>query len=580
MGRLPYMQDIRTTRKMISEFGGYNHSLQINENEFDGMKNMSSSFNPVLSPRKKRGIFTQLTRPNGLTAKSNLFWVDGGTLFHNGASVLGLTLQDNEKQFVSMGAYLLIWPDKVYYNTADQTHGKLEAAITIPGDISCSLTKQDGTSFGTPTVSADEPNEPENGDLWLDTSSNTHVLKQFAEASGTWVPVATTYVKIAAENIGAQFKQYDGVKVSGFANTALNGDFILYGADTNYIIITGLIDTTVTQTGGVTVSRTVPDMDFLTESENRVWGCSSEKHEIYACKLGDPFNWHCFMGLASDSYTATIGSDGDFTGICTHRGYVCIWKEDMLHKVAGSKPANYQITNTVCRGVEKGSEKSMSIVNEVLFYKSRNGICAYDGALPYSVSDNLGDVRYRNAVGGSLGNKYFVSMLDTAGTAHLFVYDMSVGLWHREDNMHVSYFATHEGELFFLDADTNRIMTVNGRLSVHEGGVKHDAEYGAAEGAFDWLVESGDIGLGLPDNKYISKLLIRMEMAEAGTINVSLNYDGAEAWKNTVVVTTQALRTIMLPIIPRRCDHMRIRIFGTGDCKIYSITKTIEEGES
>ena len=132
-----------------------------------------------------------------------------------------------------------------------------------------------------------------------------------------------------------------------------------------------------------------------------MWGCSSSKHEIYACKQGDPKNWHVFMSIATDSYTATVGSDGDFTGACTHLGYVCFFKEDMLHQVSGNYPSNYTITDLRCRGVEKGSEKSMAVVNEVLYYKSRSAICAYDGSLPGSISAALGDVRYKNAVGGN-----------------------------------------------------------------------------------------------------------------------------------------------------------------------------------
>src|SRR5699024_8801601 len=111
-------------------------------------------------------------------------------------------------------------------------------------------------------------------------------------------------------------------------------------------VIPGILDTAFDQTEPVTVSREIPDMDFLTESENRIWGCSSKNHEIYACKLGDPTNWNCFEGISTDSYSATIGSDGDFTGACTHLGNVLFFKEDSIHKVWGSRPADFQIANS------------------------------------------------------------------------------------------------------------------------------------------------------------------------------------------------------------------------------------------
>lgn len=580
MGYLPQLSELAASQQMMSQFGGYNHNPRINEAEFDGMSNMSSLYYPVISPRNKRGTLTLLTDPNGIAAKSNMFWVDGTSLYHNGALVTGLTLADSEKKFVSMGAFLLIWPDKKYYNTADQTYGSLEASITIAGDITCTMTKVDGTAYGAPTVSATEPNDPDDTDLWLDTSETVHVLKQYSESTSAWVPVATTFIKIAADNIGALFSEYDGVTISGFTNTALNGDFILYGADDDYIIITGILDATVEQTGGVTVTRSVPAMDFLVESENRVWGCSSANHEIYACKQGDPKNWHVFMGLSTDSYAATIGSDGDFTGAAVYFGQVLFWKEDILHKITGNKPASYNIASVPCRGVEKGSEKSLCNVNERLYYKSRSCICAYDGALPVTVSNELGDVRYRSGVAGALGNKYYISMKDSADAYHMFVYDTALGLWHREDSTQAMQFAAHQGELFYINAANKKIISVNGRLSVHEGGVKYDAVNGAAEANFAWCVETGDIGMALPDNKYIGRLMIRLEAASAMSVTVSFKYDSGSTWEDHSVTVATPKRTVQFPFVPRRCDHLRIKIAGTGACKIYSITKTVEEGGS
>lgn len=47
----------------------------------------------------------------------------------------------------------------------------------------------------------------------------------------------------------------------------------------------------LTQTGEVRVERICPEMDFVVEKDNRLWGCSSADHETYCCKLGDPTNW-------------------------------------------------------------------------------------------------------------------------------------------------------------------------------------------------------------------------------------------------------------------------------------------------
>ena len=41
---------------------------------------------------------------------------------------------------------------------------------------------------------------------------------------------------------------------------------------------------------------------------------------------------------------------------------------------------------------------------------------------------------------------------------------------------------------------------------------------------------------------------------------------------------SDSLRTYTIPVLPRRCDHLRYRLSGTGDVKIYSIARTIEIG--
>jgi hypothetical protein len=39
-----------------------------------------------------------------------------------------------------------------------------------------------------------------------------------------------------------------------------------------------------------------------------------------------------------------------------------------------------------------------------------------------------------------------------------------------------------------------------------------------------------------------------------------------------------SLQSFAVPIRPQRCDHLRLKIMGEGDAKIYSICKTIEWG--
>ena len=99
-------------------------------------------------------------------------------------------------------------------------------------------------------------------------------------------------------------------------------------------------------------------------------------NELYACALGDFRNWNRFLGVSTDSYFVSLGSDGPFTGAIAQGGHPLFFKERCLHKVYGQIPANFQVQTNMCRGVQKGCEKSLAIVDEVLYYKSFSGICA------------------------------------------------------------------------------------------------------------------------------------------------------------------------------------------------------------
>ena len=567
---LPYLSPISRTRSVLYQFGGYCHTRTCSDGQFYEMQNLSAREVPLLCPRRQRGKIRQFSSPNGVFGRDKLCWVDGTDFYYNGFRVG--TVSNTEKQFVGMGAYLLIWPDKKYYNIQTGEFGDLGASFTTTGStVGFILSKADGTVYEGYTTGAEAPSSPENGTLWLDTSQTPNILKEYSSATQSWVEIASTFVKISFGNLGKLFKQYDGVTVSGCTGIAegINGSHIIQSCADDWIVVPGILDSSYNQSEPVTVSREIPDMDFLTESENRIWGCSSKNHEIYACKLGDPTNWNCFEGISTDSYAATIGSDGDFTGACTHLGYVLFFKEDMIHKVYGSRPANFQITNSPVRGVKKGSERSLVIVNETLYYHSRNGICAYDGSLPVSISAALGSGSYQNARAGTVGDSYYISMQKPDGSWELFVYDEASGLWHREDDTQVKWFARVGGELYFIAGD-NALYTVNGSTSLYEG---DEGSLGETEDPVQWFCETGDMGGGL--HEYLAGLQFCFQLAAGSSVTVRLQYDGGE-WEEIAQVTSSEKRVFTLPVIPKRCVFLRIRLEGTGEMQLYSIAKTTE----
>ena len=580
--RYSTLNELPTTRDMVDVFGGYNHNLRINDGEFYDMTNMTSDHYPVLAPRQQRGVYKSGINPQGLIAKDALCYVDGSNFVIDEYIVdmgLSTAVEDCPKQLISMGAYVIILPDKKWINTADITEfGNIEASVTTEGTVNFSLCSLDGADYEIKNTQDTEPESPENMDYWIDTSTQPHTLKQWSSVSSMWVTVPTTYIKISATGIGVPFKQYDGVKISGLTGSeysdiaAIDGAFVVWTKGDDYLVIVGMLDTTRSLTDAVTVARTMPDMDFVTESENRLWGCrygiaedGNVVNEIYASKLGDFKNWNCFMGLSTDSYVVSVGTDGQFTGAVTHLGYPLFFKENCMHKIYGNYPANYQLQTTACRGVQKGCSASLAIVNEVLYYKSRQGVCAYDGSLPTEISTQLGNEVYDAAVGCAHHDKYYISMRGADGEYDLFVYDASKGLWHREDATQVKLFCSCDDELYYVDGAGGSIKTMLG------SGTKDTDKV-------TWMAETGALGTDSPDRKYISRLTVRMSMEIGATVSFKIQYDSVGDWETQCVLTGNSLRSFAIPLRPRRCDHFKLRIEGTGDARIYSIAKIIEEG--
>jgi hypothetical protein len=401
-------------------------------------------------------------------------------------------------------------------------------------------------------------------------------LKVYSSSNSTWSAVASTYIKISTPGIGECFEVNDGVRISGVADESLsdlNASMIIWAKGDNYIVVTGLIDKVTTQDTPIKVERRMPIMDFIIESGNRLWGCrygedigGETVNMIYASKLGDFKNWECYPGISTDSWYTALGSDGQFTGAITHLGYPLFFKENCVHKVYGNYPANYQIQSTPLRGVQTGCERSLAIVNEVLYYKARTGICAYDGSLPQEVSSDLGDISYSNAVAGSLANKYYISMQDNGGKWHFFVFDTIKGMWHREDETQVEDFCNCRGDLYYIDYADKLIKSVKGAGVPEAKSIK-------------WEAVTGIIGTDSPDKKYISRMEIRMKPDIGARVSFYAEYDSSGEYEHLFTTPPSvSLRSFAVPIRPKRCDHMRLKIVGEGDAKIFSICKTTEWG--
>lgn len=539
-------------------------------------------------------VYTYNEHIRGMLVKNqSLAYMIGSNLYY-GDDVYDMSefMPENDdrisrQQFLSFGAYILIFPLGLYFNTIDpEDRGYLGAYYEVPQAV-LHYYPVDlyGKDISNVTVFSDvDPGASVVGEggYWVDTSTE-HAMYQ-STGSG-WVPVSTAYIRIEIidnpVDLTTIFKEGDAL----FMNTPLadvNEGSVIQRVEADAFTVIAFPEngggTYIYPAGdGLYMERRIPYLDFVCEYNNRVWGCcygyvdGKFVNEIYACKQGDPKNWYDYQTLLG-AYTVSLGTDGPFTGAITYQGYPTFFKENAIYRIFGTLPSNYQVVTLDARGVQLGSERSLAVCGEYLIYKSMADICAFDGSTPVAISGALGSEVYTEAVAGAAMNKYYISMYDSTGTPQLLVYDLTHGIWMKEDELRIEEFDyTNAGQLYGQTG-----------LDIYGFGLALENLNMVPEPAEDyvsWYAETGRMGFEYPDHKYVQRLTIRAHIPYKSEIRVSISHDSEKFEEVTVLRGKNKITSQTIDIIPERCDHYQLRLEGHGDVKIYSITRTLEVGD-
>lgn len=628
--RMPYLNELSQSREVTEVFKGYNHQKRIGDGEFYDMQNLSPNHFPLMSSRDKRG--TVVLSPSfiggGIIGKNMLWYQVSETLqatdpkdSTRGTSITdaGLSLP---AKFVSFGAYLVDFENKFWCNTVENEYGEYDY-----GNFDYEIDRTDGyfsayicDEEGNPImcdVSSTAPETEASGTLWLDITETPAVLHKYYSENKAWFQ-EEYFVRIAFDSI-----EYDENPIQVGDTIRFDSPEITWGKGTVarvytkentayevmktgvlqdnrvYIVLKcGICNTTgfridqdgtaaneETVTGDIVASKRsfkifnpIPIMDYVVEANNRLWGCrygddgnGNFVNEIYASKLGSFRAWEKFEGISDDSYRVSCGTDGAFTGAITYGGNPLFFKEDYLHRVYGTFP--FQVTPLQVNGVQDGCGKSLAVVNNILFYKSHDGICTYNGSYPSLLSLPFGGVKYSNVIGAGTETKYYFSG-SNGDTNELFVYDTTTGLLHKEDNPSIVEMCAYDSEVFAMISLAGQYEYQSGIICLSNA----NTISGTADSTIPWFGETGIIGLNLPEQKYVTTLDIRMRLGEGAKIAIYFEYDSSGDWEEVYETEGGNLRTFNIPLRVKRCDHMRMRMEGEGDILVYTITKTIEGG--
>lgn len=559
-----YIRDTPSSRiRSATTFGGINRANGTPLGEWDRLNGFDITAYPALrtclpyaySDIVSSGEITGYTYRNGILVYTTAegIYLDGkGTL----TAIPGLSAGD--KTLVNIGAYIVILPDWALINTADTANPVAMAkGAVLTGNL-----LEYNQNQTKPTVSIFKL-------FYVDAP--TAEVTASGLAVGDSVKLSWTYGKrkmskqLTINNIGTESYTGSGMTSIGFDTSDMPNTMWFYTEGR------AMDNFRVPRITGATIQRVMPDLDYVVEYNNRLWGCSSKNHEIYCSKLGEPLVWGAYSGISTDSWAATVGTDGDFTGACVFNGCVLFFKEDCVHSVYGTKASNFTITTYTVRGVQKGSAKSLCISEGLLYYKAPEGIFTFNGSASSRFDGKLCVDRDSRTACGTADDRYIV-MAMSDGT--VFYYDKLHSVWYNRTLPNVISMHNFSGSLYAITKDSNKAMQ-KVMLTTNVGMSRRMAET-AFEAVTGELCRGELTSTSSYSRKAMHTVIKKLTMSveewhqqgvSSVQFTVSVQYDGGD-WQTVYSYDGTAEEAdnnvvTLIPTIPMRCQRLRIKISGT-----------------
>jgi hypothetical protein len=121
----------------VVTFKGLNRLPSIDKGELRSMRNLCSDNPTCLSPRSPRQVYRNLTNGTAffVTSAGKECYVDGTGFYFDG--VMKGTVTSGVKSICEFASYVLIFPDKKYYNYSNNTFGTIGNGSVYPASGSC-----------------------------------------------------------------------------------------------------------------------------------------------------------------------------------------------------------------------------------------------------------------------------------------------------------------------------------------------------------------------------------------------------------------------------------------------------------
>lgn len=495
--------------------------------------------------------------------------------------IKGVELIESNKVCTYINDNLIIFPDKVYYNSYTDEFGYLQgtkSGIFKTAYTSYVFNSTLGGKFARSTswLIGDSKYISQEAEGTLDTLMFGYISdRNFYDYSETYdlydlrkifrVGDSVNVINERVNNYHPDINNYFIIREIGknylrFDSRVFAG-IDLSGQDT-YSIKNGLWYE-ISDGGSLTITKVVPDLNSLCVANNRVWGC--HKNVIYGSSLGNPFVWQNYTGLQTDGVYLELGTEEELTGCCEYGGYTLAFTEDKIYRVYGNTPTEFGTQAVADIGLKKGMADSICTVNSALIFLSPNGVFAYSGGVPANVSYKLNGI-INSCISSTDGYKYY-ALMDVDGDKRLYVYDTNYGVWSSEQfDLECVGFGFYDNKLKCVDAEGN-ILNIKNISKNSEILKKHICE-----------IEFNDFYNGTLASKDILRIIIRASVDPSGNaLNVYVQYDSDGMWHKVGKIYNQNARkkVVDFTFAPHRCDHFRIKICCEGDFTLYSVGREV-----
>ena len=165
---------LKNTRNMLRVFGGLNETYSCTEAEYSAGINFSARNFPALSTRLPRRKLREEAGLNGMYHLNGLLTVCGRDLVYtpDDADEMEVTLKDavenGKKTLVGIGTKILIFPDKLAFDTASRKVSALGAVWSGKNtSVEFAPCDAEGKVYEVSGCGPAEPDKPTDGQLFL-----------------------------------------------------------------------------------------------------------------------------------------------------------------------------------------------------------------------------------------------------------------------------------------------------------------------------------------------------------------------------------------------------------------------------